>query len=70
MAFKLKYIGTSKMYSYVSHYQDSCGNDRWLGKRWTNGKMFDTEREAALYVDIQLIEKGEPPKNILKLKTQ
>lgn len=64
MASKLEYIGMS-LYSYVTHYKNKAGKDRWLGKRWNNGRVFDTEREAAIYVDKQLIEKGREPINIL-----
>jgi len=68
MATGLKYIGMSIPYSYVTHLRDSSGKDRWMGKRWKNGKHFDTEREAALYVDKQLIEQGKEPINILVRK--
>ena len=43
---------------------DQHGNYFWSGK----SKVFETEREAALYVDKNLIEKGKKPVNILKPK--
>lgn len=62
--FTLKYVEGSK-YKYVSKYKLGdkfkyqtviCGIRKW----------FDSEREAALYVDNVLIDKGKNPVNILK----
>ncbi|QQV91496.1 hypothetical protein M1M25_gp061 [Tenacibaculum phage Gundel_1] len=61
MGIKYKKIEKSKKYKYVYKVMDQHGNYFWAGK----GKMKDTEREAALYVDKQLLEKGKEPVNIL-----
>jgi len=63
----LKYIEGSKTYKYVSKYK--LGDEiRWLGKVLRTGKTFETEREAALYVDKVLLNKGKEPVNILVRK--
>ena len=68
-----KYLGPSKKYKYV-YGRIACDRVWWVGKVFisktqsTRSKNFDTEREAAIYVDKQLIECGKPPVNILKRK--
>ena len=66
MASGLKIIGKSK-YKYVSQIE-TAGNVWWRGVIYGNGKSFKTEREAAIYIDKRLIEKGKEPVNILVRK--
>ena len=61
------YIENSKVYKYVSKYKMGA-KILWLGKVLRTGKTFDTEREAALYVDKVLLNKGKKPVNILVAK--
>ena len=62
-----KYIENSKTYKYVQKYK--VGDKiKWLGKVLRTGKTFETEREAALYVDKVLLNKGKEPVNILVRK--
>ena len=61
------YIEGSKVYKYVSKYKHGT-KILWLGKVLKTGKNFDTEREAAIYVDTVLLNKGKKPVNILKAK--
>jgi len=70
MASKYKYLGTSDKYSYVCKYQNSNGEIIWQGKRFKNGSMVKSEREAGLNVDKQLIAKGLEPINILVRKNK
>jgi hypothetical protein len=62
-----KYIENSKTYKYVQKYKEG-DKIKWLGKVLRTGKTFKTEREAALYVDKVLINKGKEPVNILVRK--
>ena len=65
---------TKSRYKYVYLRQKTSANDNkiWYGcvtrnyKRKT--KCFETEREAALFVDLALINFKEEPINILKRK--
>ena len=66
MASIMKVIGKSK-YKYVSQIELSTG-EWWRGAIYGNGKSFRTEREAAIYIDKRLIEKGKEPVNILVRK--
>lgn len=66
MASGLKMIGKSK-YKYVSQI-DTAGKIWWRGAIYGSGKNFKTEREAAIYIDKRLIEKGKEPVNILVRK--
>lgn len=57
-------------YKYVSQVTEN-GKKRWRGTFFVkggkgNGKSFETEREAAIFVDKKLIEIGKDPVNILK----
>lgn len=62
-------VECSKTYKYV--YQRRKGlRIIWSGEILGRSKWFDTEREAALFVDKVLIENGKSPVNILKLKQQ
>jgi hypothetical protein len=63
----VKQINKSK-YKGVSEYATTRENTVWLGQLGLKKKMFDTEREAALFVDKKLIEKGKEPVNILVRK--
>jgi len=62
-----KYIENSKTYKYVQKYKEG-DKIKWLGKVLRIGKTFETEREAALYVDKVLLNKGKEPVNILVRK--
>lgn len=62
----MKYLGKSK-YKYVSQIELSTGK-WWRGVIYGNGKSFRAEREAAIYIDKRLIEKGKEPVNILVRK--
>lgn len=62
-----KYIENSNSYKYVQKYRNGC-EIKWLGKVLNRGKTFETEREAALYVDKALISQGKEPVNILVRK--
>lgn len=64
-----KYVECSKTYKYVEKLRKG---ERiiWKGVVLGRSKWFDTEREAALFVDKVLIENGKSPVNILKLKQQ
>jgi len=64
MASIMKMIGKSK-YKYVSQIELSTGV-WWRGAIFGSGKNFRTEKEAAIYIDKKLIEKGKEPLNILK----
>ena len=62
-------VESSKTYKYV--YQRRKGmRIIWHGEILGRSKRFNTEREAALFVDKVLIENGKSPVNILKLKQQ
>ncbi|MFW5847522.1 MAG: hypothetical protein ACOCVF_01200 [bacterium] len=61
-----RYIENSKKYKYVCKYQDPKGRIFWQGKRYSNGKMVESERKAAINVDIQLLNHGKQPINVLK----
>lgn len=63
--------GKSDKYKYV--YKLKCVNSAnatqlWQGQVSKQKKLFKTEREAAKWVDLQLIAKGREPVNILVLK--
>lgn len=67
------------VYPHVIYSGKKCHLDRkadlpWMGKITIGGtnihKEFATEREAALWVDRQLIRLGRPPVNILVPKQQ
>lgn len=66
----IKYVGPSK-YKYVTE-QLIDGKTMWRGMFYKNGsrngKSFETEREAAIYVDKKLLEQGKEPVNILVRK--
>ncbi len=57
---KYKYV-TLIMYNGVEKWQSSLG-------KWGGGKVFNSEREAALNADKRLLEKGKKPVNILVRK--
>jgi len=61
-----KYIGVSESAYKNVAVIDYLGNKRYLGYYSKKKKSFDTEREAAIYVDKCLIERGKEPINILK----
>lgn len=57
------YKGKSKAYKYVGKMMSIKGEIKWLG---FSRKLFNTEKEAALYVDRKLIAMKKEPVNILK----
>lgn len=69
MAFDAKKIRKSDLYKYVELHRFGK-KEMWKGaaSKTRNGKCFDTEREAAIYVDKQLLEQGKEPVNILVRK--
>lgn len=70
MAFDTKKIRKSYLYKYVELHRVGK-KEMWrgaAGRKTLNGKYFDTERQAAVYVDKQLIEQGKDPVNILVRK--
>lgn len=63
-----KHIADSTTYEGVSIYNHR-GKTIYKGKVGRKAHLgFDSEREAALFVDRTLIEKGQEPVNILKRK--
>ena len=66
--FAPKYLGKSKKYKYVYESKRPCGNTSYQGKVDNYQKTFLNEREAALWVDMRLIEASKDPVNILKPK--
>jgi len=68
MATKYKTGGKSK-YKYVVLEWDSNGNEKWIANIFGNRKPYNTEREAAISIDKQLINKGKEPVNILVRKS-
>jgi hypothetical protein len=60
-----KYIDSSDRFKYVSLRQ--TGKRKWWwGQVLGRGKAFNTEREAAVYVDVVLIKNKRKPVNILR----
>ena len=68
MASKAIYKGKSKLYKGVYILEYSKGQLKYWGHSHKRAKGFDTEREAAIFVDTVLIEKHKPPVNVLKPK--
>jgi hypothetical protein len=69
MAFDTKYIGKSKLYKNVTMYRLGGKQIYYRGAVCKYSKRgFETEREAAIWVDMRLIEAGKEPVNILKRK--
>lgn len=69
------YAGLSKMYKRVRIYKDRVTGEVFFQALYpatkgmkANGKMFKSEREAAISVDMFLINKGLAPLNILVKK--
>jgi hypothetical protein len=69
MAFDTKYIGKSKIYKNVTMYRFRGKEIQYTGtfSKYSKGG-FETEKEAAIWVDMRLIEAGKEPVNILKRK--
>lgn len=65
MAIQLKYVRKSEKYKYVTLYEAKDKSPRWRAQIFGSGKIFDTEREAAICIDKKLIDKGKEPVNIL-----
>ena len=64
--FLWKFINSSDKYKYVSYCMNKEGTYKWAGSRFGATRGFETEREAALFVDKILINKKKKPVNILK----
>ena len=62
-------VEASKTYKYVYRRRKGV-RIIWHGEILGRSKRFNTELEAALFVDKVLIENGKSPVNILKLKQQ
>lgn len=60
-----KYIGVSELYKYVYLYKYE-NNIKWRCHVLKFSKFYDTEKEAAICVDMQLIKIGKNPVNVLK----
>ena len=61
----------SKQYKHVRKLisQDSVNATKlWQGSICNGSRLFDTEKEAAKWVDLKLISKGREPVNILRRK--
>lgn len=66
MGHKIEY--KSKKYKHVNKL--ICGNSvnatkLWQGNVCSCNRQFETEKEAAKWVDLKLISKGKEPVNIL-----
>jgi hypothetical protein len=60
----------SELYRGVTLRITKDGRERWIGRMVSgNSKPYDTEREAAIAVDMSYINAGLEPINILKRKT-
>lgn len=60
----------SELYKGVTLRTTKDGRERWIGRMVSgNSKPYDTEREAAIAVDMSYINAGREPQNILKRKT-
>ncbi len=72
MATHSKRIRSSEKYKYVALYMTAAGKERWKANfergAGRTSKVYDTEREAAMAIDMRLIEDGMEPINILKRK--
>ncbi len=64
--FGVKKVGESKYYN-VYKCVDAKGIITWHGI-FKNSKWFDNERDAAKWVDMQLIADGKEPRNVMKRK--
>jgi hypothetical protein len=64
-----KHVGKSLIYKNV-YIKKRCDNGElfYCGNIKRRTKYFTTEREAAIYVDLVLIDNNLPPINILKPK--
>lgn len=60
-----KYIGVSELYKYVYLYKYE-NNIKWRCHVLKFSKFYDTEKEAAICVDMQFIQIGKNPVNVLK----
>jgi hypothetical protein len=68
MENSLKYIKKSDNYKNVYKLLYRGKYIKWRGITHNKRKYFDTEREAAIFVDKALIELGKNPINILVRK--
>ena len=65
---KMKRIPNSSKYKYVALLELEKGYTSWQGCVLGKSRHFKTEREAAKWVDLRLIDKGKEPVNILVRK--
>ncbi len=63
--WRCKYQKKSSKYKYVSQWISGKGEIIWVAMICKTTKPFDTEREAAIYVDKALIGMGKEPVNIM-----
>ena len=63
-----RYVGPSEKYVRVYLYRNDniTKKEDWVAVFPKSTKIFATEREAAIAVDKELINRGKPPVNILK----
>jgi hypothetical protein len=60
-----KELNKSSKYKYVRKKIGEKGYVNWVARVLGAAKCFNTEREAAKWVDLKLIDKGKEPVNIL-----
>ena len=64
-----KYIGKSQLYKYVYIRQNTATKEiKYEGRVIGKTQTFNTEREAAIFVDTILLKNNKPSVNILVLK--
>ncbi len=71
----IKYLGKSETYKnvYKYRYYQRANRIFYYGQLMVNGQKqkksgFTNERDAAKWVDLQLIRAGKEPRNVLKRK--
>jgi len=68
IGYNWKRIPKSSKYKYVTKFEGYSGCIRWGARVNAATKFHKTEKEAAKWVDLKLIEKGKEPVNILVRK--
>ncbi len=68
MKNKARQGAASSKYKNVQKIIHKDGHVRWEAKLPNTAKVFDTERDAALCIDKNLISRHKEPVNILKRK--
>jgi len=64
--YRLNWEKGKSKYKYVLKFRDTQMTIRWSCNLPKYKHTFDTEREAAIAVDKELIKRGKEPVNILK----